>query len=660
MNTNLRQLKPYVDYQNALIASALTLPFLLSTSLVANQKLGLAINKISASDQVKFLFKTADFEKYTSFLAANPIDSLVFFSLPAASLFASSFLIKYYFRTIDPVIHVRGRRFLTDKKAIQSATLAQKDAVRQTGLGCFLSEIPISRQKQLQSFLIMGAQGGGKTVVINSLLKQAIENNRKCVIFDLTKGDFTGWVDCPILSPTDARSVHWFLGFDLLDLGDASTFAKSMIPDGDDPFWSSCAQNILIAIILKLQKENGKNWSWLQLSNLIFNSEIKELKAISDTFYTPARDSITDAESKMSQSIIVTLRSFCSSILRMSLVTSKIHKNYFGFISYLNNENSVTRQIIIHGDKKDSELSSALARAVVNLSTKHISSLQFSESKTRNLQFFLDELPQAGKLADIASLLEIGRSKGVCCVLGFQDISQINQIYSKDEAQKWFALTGVKIFPKVQGSVSQKFVTQEIGDREIEFYNKSVNINKDGRSINASMQRDTVPVLLQSQLETDFGPNRTGVNALVLGVGADALKLHFKFSDYPKIRKSFIAWPAEIQQEIERKVNQFKQETIQIREQSQQEIEVEKSDLLADFDNLNSAQNNQNEAVEKIVEPVFNEVVSLVLGVDSHVVEAVSQVLEVNALTSSSSLSDVQTDIKKQKFKRRDREVEVD
>ena len=79
MNTNLRQLKPYVDYQNALIASALTLPFLLSTSLVANQKLGLAINKISASDQVKFLFKTADFEKYTSFLAANPIDSLVFF-----------------------------------------------------------------------------------------------------------------------------------------------------------------------------------------------------------------------------------------------------------------------------------------------------------------------------------------------------------------------------------------------------------------------------------------------------------------------------------------------------------------------------------------------------------------------------------------------------
>lgn len=73
----------------------------------------------------------------------------------------------------------------------------------------------------------------------------------------------------------------------------------------------------------------------------------------------------------------------------------------------------------MQGDKKDSELSSALARAMVNLSGKHISSIQFGESDTRTSGFWLDEIPQAGKLADIAIFLEIGRSKDVFVVIGF-------------------------------------------------------------------------------------------------------------------------------------------------------------------------------------------------------------------------------------------------
>ena len=663
MNTNLRQLKPYINYQDALVSSFFTLPVLFGGSLFLNHKLGLAINKYTVSSQIKFLWATGDFDSYGSFLVNHPLDSAIFFALPALLIIASGFLIKHYFREIEPIIHVRGRRFLTGEKAVKSATYSQKSAVKQTGLGCTLSQIPISRQKQLQSFLIMGCQGGGKTVVINSLLRQAINYNHKCVIFDLTKGDFTGWVNCPILSPTDSRSIHWFLGFDLIDLGDASTFAKSMIPDGEDPFWSSCAQSILIAIILKLQSEKGKNWSWPHLSNLIFETEIDELKVICDQYYTPAKGSISDAESKMSQSIIVTLRSFCCQIYRMAAVVSKIDRKQFGFSSWLDNEDSSIRQIILQGDKKDSELSSAIARAVVNLSTKHISSLQFAESKTRNLQFYLDELPQLGKLQDISSLLEIGRSKGVSVVLGFQDISQINQIYGKDEAQKWLSLSGVKVFPKVQGSVSQKFVSAEIGDREIEFYNKSVSSNKDGRSTNSSIQRDTVPVILQSQLETDFGPNSKGINALVLGIGGDALKLHFRFANYPKIRKSFVPWRNEIKHEISIKINKFEQKTEQIRVQNQQEIYAEKASMLNEFDDLmqslETVKTAQNEVVEKVAEPIVNEILAEVLGVDGHILEAVNHVLEVNKLANSMSLRPVETQIKKSKFKRRCGENEI-
>jgi type IV secretory pathway TraG/TraD family ATPase VirD4 len=673
MNTNLRTLEKYRNWQDAIIGTAFTLPILLGSSLFINHKLGIAINELTVSTQAKILWRTKDFGRYVDFLSAHPIDSIKFYALPVSALALGLWVSGHYFRLIDPAIHIRGRRFLTGKRAVKDANFSQNDAIKSTGFGVNVGSVKISRQKQLQSFLIMGAQGGGKTVVINSLLSQAIEKNEKTIIFDLTKGDFTRWVpEFVMLSPTDSRTSHWWLGFDLLDLGDASTFAESMIPPGDDPFWSSVAQNILISIIIKLQTEKGKNWSWPHLAKLIFESEIEDLKEYSEKFYAPAKDSIADAESKMTISIIVTLRSFCSPIFRMAVMAVKINKNCFSIVSFLNNDESTTRNLIIQGDKKDSALSAALARAIVNLATKHISSLQFEESSKRKIGFFLDELPQAGKLDDIASLLEIGRSKGIYAVLGFQDISQVNQIYGKDEAQKWGALTGVKIFPKVQGSQSQRFVSDELGEKEIEFKSKSVSIQQGGgKSTSTSMQRQTLPVLANSQLESDFGPGKKGVDALLIGIGGSALKLHFKFADYPKIRKSWVGWSDFDRAEMAKKIKQEADEREILRQKNEQDYQQNKSNSLADFDLLLSpivveietvspVEIPSNEVVEKIAEPAEVEILAGVLGIDSHLIEAVGAVLEVGEAINSTEVSTVEIPTNEQKFRRRIRKNNIE
>lgn len=121
----------------------------------------------------------------------------------------------YLLGEIETEIHISGRWFLKGKAAIKSVTLSDKQAIEKAGFGFRLANIPISRQKLLQSFLIVGVQGGGKTVAINSLLKQSIDLKYKNFIFDLTKYDFTRLVtNCLIISPTDARSAHWWLGGD--------------------------------------------------------------------------------------------------------------------------------------------------------------------------------------------------------------------------------------------------------------------------------------------------------------------------------------------------------------------------------------------------------------------------------------------------------------
>lgn len=680
LNTVLRTSEKFRNWEQGLIYSAIAHPIILSLAILANQKLDITINKISALRQVKILYKTNNFSRYGEFILANPQDSIIFFALPIVSMMGWAWFTAHLLREIDPLIHIKGRRFLVGKEAINSASDSQKDAIKNTGAGVWVGDVLISRQKMLQSFLIMGAQGGGKTVVINSVLKQTIENGHKNIIFDLTKGDFTGWVtNCNIISPTDSRTCHWWLGDDLLDLGDAASFAASMIPGGgNDPFWASVAQNIVISCILKLQIEKGQNWSWTHLSYLIFESEIEQLKEIANEFYPPAKDSILDAESKMTGSIIVTIRSFCSSIYKMSLVAKKINKKHFSLIKYLDSENPAIKNLIIQGDKKDSELSSALARALVNLFTKHISSLQFSESRDRYLNLFLDELPQAGKLQDIASAMEIGRSKGISVILGFQDISQINQIYGKDEAQKWLALTGVKIFPKVQGSVSQKFVGDEVGEREIEWRAKTTSASQNGNGSGASMQRASVAVILPSQLETDFGPRKNGIEALVLGLGGDAIKLNFSFAHYPKIRKSWVGWLKNEDETESVSALQIPTNSKVIAaeiEQKSRIYESQKTDFLSDFDQLMPAEIKNsdevsslqipadevaNEVLKDISEPAVNSILGEVLGIDSHVVEVAESILGVGEAVNSDSFIPANTQHTMPKARKRNNKINVE
>lgn len=646
MNTNQKILKPYVDFQNGIIGSSAVFPLLIFSAFWLNQKLDISIKEKTVWQQVKFLWKTGDFDRYGNFISANLTDSLLFFTLPILSIAAWAWLTAHLMREIDPIQHLRGRRYLVGAKAIKSAITASKKLIGAPNFNLELTRnIFLTRAKELQSFLIMGCQGAGKTVILNGILQQIIEIDEKALVYDLTKGDYTSWVDSPIISPTDSRSYYWHIGRDLADMADASTFACSMILANDkDPFWSNTSRNVLIAIILKLQAEQGQNWSWPELCEPLFVGEIKSLKQTCLDYYPPAHGSLVDAESKMTGSIIVNLRSFCAPIYRLNLAWRNVDKSkLICFSMWLQNDASRMRQIIIQGDQRDSVLSSALSLAITNFCANRIASLQFPESKTRKIWFILDELPQIGRLEQIAKLLEIGRSKGIAVIFGFQDISQIRQIYPKGEEQKWLSMFGIKIFPKVQGAESQKWVCQEVGDREIQYLSKSVSSSISGKSVSSNYQKEIIPVLLPSQLDSEFGPSKNGINALVLGLGGDALRLNFPYPEIQNIRKPFIPWPKnplvtsvskpqfEALQEIDPAKTEANNEEIKSKILNAVDLFLPKSET------INNDQKTEivveakvkNEVTEKLAEPILNEILGDIVGLDLHIVEAAIAVFEV-------------------------------
>ncbi len=76
-------------------------------------------------------------------------------------------------------------------------------------------------------------------------------------------------------------------------------------------------------------------------------------------------------------------------------------------------------------------------------------SLVESESEQRRSWFFLDEVREAGKLPGLSKLLTKGRSKGVCVVLGFQDVDGLKDAYGEHVAAEIIGQTSQKAIGSV-------------------------------------------------------------------------------------------------------------------------------------------------------------------------------------------------------------------
>lgn len=595
---------------------------------------------------------------YIQFIKHNKIKALAFYSLPVLSAMASASAAWLYFgRVINPVIHLRGRQLWRGKEARKLAEAASKAMLAKSSLGVeMLVGIKLSRDQLLKSILVCGAQGGGKTVFISTLLLKLIELNHKLVIFDPVKGDYSRWVPMSaclcLISSTDARSMHWWLGYDLLDEPDASAFAEGLVAESSDPLWSNAARLILVGIIVHLQKTHGTNWSWQELSDCLC-LEMADLHELLKADYPPAA-TFADPESKTSQSMEKNLKAFTSTITRLAYTWSKVDKKKrFSFKKWLDNDNTKHRRIIVQMNQRDAALGAAIARAIISYSTNHIASLEFPESKTRALGWILDEVPQFRKLESLIKLNEIGRSKGVYTLVGFQDSSQITQIYGKEETQKWSALFGLRVFPQVLGADSQQWVCQQIGDREVQYRNKTVSGQGQGQ-VNVSTsytQPTTIPVLLPSELEL-FGKTKYGIEALFLGLGKDALTLTIPFPQIDDLRPAHVPWPAqepkhsakptaseaELQPTPQRAAAEIPLEIMSARPiQAKPQVEVERVNeevktitlnMFPDQPDKSELNEAANEVLDEVANSVATEAVAEATGIPSELIELVENVAD--------------------------------
>lgn len=432
---------------------------------------------------------------------------------------------------------VRGPRKYQGREAKRRLAHALSLEARRSGRGLgFPPGCHLSRDRESRHFMITGGVGAGKTQAMRHLIIEAMRRGDHVLILD-TKGDMTAGIpgDIVLLAPQDERSAAWALARDCVSRQDARELAARFIPKSDDPMWSEAARSILAACVISLQAEKPGTWTWADLyARTIMEPEV--LQGLAKKYYPAASQLLADPTSKTTMSILTTFKAHLPTIEALADAWGAETDRAFPVSRWLNEEKG-TVPVILQRDGRYPELSNAWISSLLGLLASHIASPRFTESRKRRVWLFLDEFPQLERMEDFSTLLDLGRSKGICVVLAAQDASQIRARYGRDRTSAWFSMVGTHIVTRMNVGEGAEDVSRALGMIEIEVPVRTRGHSGGQSSSSTSVQMRTQPVMTASEISGELGPRSKHVRVLMVGVGQDYYIVDIPYCSFLKERE---------------------------------------------------------------------------------------------------------------------------
>jgi type IV secretory pathway TraG/TraD family ATPase VirD4 len=427
--------------------------------------------------------------------------------------------------------HKEGRQLFDGSEAIQKAKKDSNAEILANEEGIFLTpDLQISQDRESKHFLVCGGTGAGKTVILLQILRQIFARKDKALIVDW-KSDFTQFFKFPLFSPWDKRSMRWLIGRDCQIQEQAIEMASIIIPTPkDENFFTNASRQILTALIVKLQHEKAKEWTWTDLFNEFTAGYQNILAAVKK--YNPEATSMIDEPGKQTQGVLATAASQMG-VIRVLSKAEQDNPNapVFSISEWLNGT-SKCEQIIVAGLPEFESICRTYIRLFFTFAGAKVLGLKESKNK---IWFICDEFPKMGKVEIFPKLIEMGRTKGARVVLACQDFSQIQEMYGKNANDSLQSMTGTQIIGRTAGGQTAETISKVlIGTQMVERRNIT---RQSGGGTSTSWQRDEIPVFHSSKLQTELGVSKTGIHALLLGLGNGVHRLHWTFSDLKKVRE---------------------------------------------------------------------------------------------------------------------------
>lgn len=386
--------------------------------------------------------------------------------------------------TTDAQEHVRGIEraldfYCHDPRAWPKIADGHAPQVNWVGL-----PIPLSRANL--HFLVAGVPGTGKTISFRMLLqsvfsaaaRQHLPGTDRAVVYDpkqefypILRGMGVPESDLAILNPFDARCYAWDLAKDYTTPAEAFQLAKTIIPCPDDhsqPFFPKSAAAILTGVICSLMQEKGQSWD---LADVI--AACIELKRIEERLAGTGRHVYAQmalgvlGSGDTRNNVFAELTSHLFEFLPFAAAWRAARKR--GKVLTLRQFVERPGQILLLGANQTySEplqvVNHLLLKRLSETVLDHVADGQW---KAMNRTWVvLDELRELGEVPGLADLINKGRSRGVCAVLGFQDYPGLKEAFGENTAHEITATCAHRVFLRLGGE-SAEWACQSIGKAEV-------------------------------------------------------------------------------------------------------------------------------------------------------------------------------------------------
>ena len=304
-----------------------------------------------------------------------------------------------------------------------------------------------------QHFAFIGGTGSGKTVCIRLLLESiwgistAHGVPTRMVIYDskrellpIIHGVFEhlGRTDAAekitLFNPFDRRGVAWDICKDIRKVVHAQEVATLLIPSasGDGKFWTDSAQEIMAAVITSFIQHRTQ-WDLRDL--VLALGDEATIRAITERRADTKRVVENKlAEQRTAAGVLATLSAALHPWRAIAIEWQKATRKV-SLREWLKSGEGV----LVLGSAETAETAVQTLNAVL---VKRLSQLvletqpEVPRDDPRRIWFVLDEFVRAGKLPGTVELATKGRSKGVCLVLGFQDLDGLRAIYGREVAHE--------------------------------------------------------------------------------------------------------------------------------------------------------------------------------------------------------------------------------
>lgn len=385
-------------------------------------------------------------------------------------------------RTKGPELSLANSRFRNSKEDGIRLRMQSK------GLLSRGSSYSIPKRLESSHILLMGDTGSGKSSAIRQILRQVEQRGDSAIVYDPAM-DFVGEFYSPergdlVLNPLDARCPWWDLKGELSGSEIAMTIAAAMLPEKEfeKSFFTDAPRRVLARLLLS-QPTPADLVHWMS-----------DPEEITERMKGTPQASLVDPGAPAQRAGVLSSLNLIADSLEL-LPAGEPFKSGFSTADW---KTTRKRWVFLTSSAAYREKLLPLHSVWLDLFILRMME-PCADAKAKPVWFVLDELASLNKLPQLHAAVTENRKYGNPVVMGLQGKSQMEKRYGKD-AEAMLSQPATKIFLKTSEPRAAKWVSDAIGEVEVERLKESRSMELLGAKQSFAMEIATKPLVMPSEI----------------------------------------------------------------------------------------------------------------------------------------------------------------